>query len=98
MLRFYVNFNAEDEYVYIDNVRIYEQPLPADESVHLKIDGKQVKDLKIPEGNLIILINRDDKFFVPTGSTVLRETDMLSVLADKEAIQKINVMIDEFGK
>ncbi len=63
-----------------------------------KIAGKQVKDLKMPEGNLIILINRDDKFFTPTGSTVLHEADMLLVLADKESIQKINTMVDEFGK
>ena len=53
-----------------------------------KIVGKQIQDLKMPEGNLIILINRDDKFFTPTGSTVLREADMLLVLADKESISE----------
>jgi len=63
-----------------------------------KIAGKQVRDLKMPEGNLIILINRDDKFFTPTGSTVMREADMLLVLADRESIPKINTMVDEIEK
>ena len=62
------------------------------------IAGKQVKELNMPEGTLIILINRDDKYFVPSGSTVLQETDLLLVLADKESMQKINAMIDEIGK
>lgn len=43
-LRFYTHFNQSNEYVYIDNLRIYEstgQPL-ADTSAIFKIDGTQV--------------------------------------------------------
>ena len=60
-----------------------------------RIAGKEIKELKMPEGALIILINRGDEFFVPTGSTVLQEADMLLALADKESAKKLNAIVDE---
>ena len=57
--------------------------------------GKQIKDLNLLEGVLIILINRGDEFFVPTGSTILQEADMLLALADKKSAPIINAIIDE---
>ncbi len=39
-VRFYFNFNADDEYVQVDNIRITE--LPADKSIVFKIDDDQV--------------------------------------------------------
>ena len=57
--------------------------------------GKQLKEIDMPEGALIILINRNDQFFVPAGSTVLHEADMLLALADKNAAQELNEIIDK---
>lgn len=46
--------------------------------------GKQIVDLHLPQGALIVLITRDGNHIVPTGSTVIEANDTLTLLASKE--------------
>ncbi len=46
--------------------------------------GKQIVDLRLPKGALIVLITRDGNHIVPTGSTVIEANDTLTLLASKE--------------
>ncbi|BCX04821.1 MAG: K+/H+ antiporter [Candidatus Roseilinea sp.] len=46
--------------------------------------GKQIVDLHLPHGALIVLITRNGNHIVPTGSTVIEANDTLTLLASKE--------------
>jgi cell volume regulation protein A len=53
--------------------------------------GKMIRDLSVPEKCLIMLISRNDKFIIPSGSTVIEGGDVLLVLSnnrDFTAIQQ----------
>src|SRR5690606_21875388 len=36
-------------------------------------NGNHLMDLSIPENTLVVMVKRDDKYFVPTGKTTLQE-------------------------
>ncbi len=62
--------------------------VPYGSAVHMK----SIIEIGFPPQFLIVLICRDEKFFVPNGSTILNEGDILWVLsgrADLKKIQKI---------
>ncbi len=59
-----------------------EVPVPQDSP----IVGRQIVELGLPQGVLIVLINREDEYIVPRGNTVLEPDDILLVLADKDDI------------
>ncbi|HNR14728.1 MAG TPA: potassium/proton antiporter, partial [Thermodesulfobacteriota bacterium] len=45
--------------------------------------GKMIRDLNISEKCLIVLISRDGRFVIPSGSTVIEGGDILLVLANR---------------
>jgi len=45
-------------------------------------NGNQLMDLSLPDKTLIVLVRRNDKYFVPTGKTVLKGKDKLLVITD----------------
>ena len=47
-------------------------------------NGSHLMDLGMPEKTLVIMIQRDDVFFVPTGKTILKEGDRMMVITDDE--------------
>jgi cell volume regulation protein A len=47
-------------------------------------DGRAVLELHLPQRALIVLVNRDGTYIVPTGSTRLRADDGLLLLAPDE--------------
>jgi cell volume regulation protein A len=52
--------------------------------------GKPIVNLKLPKSVLIVLLERDDKYIQPSGSTVLEEGDKLLLLANsKEALNPV---------
>ncbi|OHB53847.1 MAG: K+/H+ antiporter [Planctomycetes bacterium GWF2_50_10] len=57
--------------------------------------GKQLKDLSLPEDVLIVLINRDNIYLVPKGSTTLEEADIIFALVDSDAAKILNAIVDE---
>ncbi len=44
--------------------------------------GNQLKDISLPGGTLVVMVKRDDDYFVPTGTTPLSLGDKLLVLTD----------------
>ena len=44
--------------------------------------GKKIIDLNIPQAALIAMINRNNSFITPNGSTIIESDDILIVLAD----------------
>lgn len=46
---------------------------------------KEIVDLDIPDSCVIVMIQRDEKYITPSGSTVLEEGDKLIILSDNEA-------------
>lgn len=41
-------------------------------------------DLPLPEKTLAVMVKRDDKYFVPTGKTALKENDKLLIISDDQ--------------
>jgi len=61
------------------------------------IVGKAIHKLNMPAKALIVLISRDDKFIVPSGSTVIEGGDALLVLANDDDLRKIQDIIMVFN-
>jgi cell volume regulation protein A len=60
--------------------------------------GKKISDLNIPEKCLIMLISRNDKFIIPSGSVIIEGGDVLLVLAstaDFLALQQTLAQLNE---
>lgn len=54
--------------------------------------ARQIVDLDLPPGLLIVLVRRDDETFMPEGSTVLQENDEVLLAAEpehREAIERL---------
>ena len=59
--------------------------------------GNHLMNLPLPERTLAVLVKRENKYFVPTGKTVLHEDDKLLMITDnadalKETFDTINVV------
>ena len=50
--------------------------------------GKRLVDLRFPEGALLVLVGRDDRFFVPNGNTQLHEGDTVFLLSDRASLDQ----------
>ncbi|MHC1739008.1 MAG: potassium/proton antiporter [Ignavibacteriaceae bacterium] len=55
--------------------------------------GKQIVDLNFPEDTRIILIVRDNHNIVPSGSTLIEEGDILTILINKQNTSAIHDII-----
>ena len=49
--------------------------------------GKQIIQLKLPQGALVAMIQRRGEYLVPNGGTELQPDDVVLVLGDKETLQ-----------
>jgi len=56
--------------------------------------GKPLFQVGIPQDCLVVLIARDEKFFIPNGATLLNEGDVLLVLANNVALKKLHTVIN----
>ena len=45
-------------------------------------------DWGLPDKTLVVMVKRGDKFFVPTGKTVLHEGDKLLIITDDQTALK----------
>lgn len=50
-------------------------------------DGALLKDIKLPERTLVMMIRRGDKYIVPNGSTVLHRGDKLLLISEEIQVQ-----------
>ena len=55
--------------------------------------GKPIFQLGVPDQCLIVLICRDEKFFIPNGKTILAEGDVLMLLANNQDISVLQKII-----
>ena len=53
------------------------------------LDGKTLKELKLPSGSLIALIRRGDRVIIPRGDTVLKAGDRLTIIGEPDALRKL---------
>ncbi|MCK9614706.1 MAG: potassium/proton antiporter [Candidatus Omnitrophica bacterium] len=60
--------------------------------------GKRISDLGVPEKCLIVLISRNDKFVIPSGSTIIEGGDVLLVLANTEDFLIIQKMLAHLNR
>lgn len=52
--------------------------------------GKSLMDLELPEGSLVVLIQRGDNYVVPSGKSVLQAGDLVIVLGNKHRTAEIS--------
>lgn len=57
--------------------------------------GNTPKELKIPPHTLIVMVRRENDFFIPTGSSVLQTGDQLLVISDHDANEAYRHLADE---
>jgi len=57
--------------------------------------NKQLVDIGIPEGVLIVLVNRSGELFIPGGNTVLMRGDKLLVLSDESALPILREILEK---
>ena len=50
---------------------------------------KQLRDIQLEEGTLIIFINRDGELITPSGKTFIREGDRMTITGEPEAIKSM---------
>lgn len=55
--------------------------------------GKQLFELKLPEGSLVSLIYKNGDYIIPTGSTTIEPCDVLFVLMDKNREKDVRKII-----
>jgi cell volume regulation protein A len=59
-----------------------------------KAVGKQIVNLGLPKGALIVLMSRQDELIVPTGSTQIQAGDTLLVLAERHMLDLIRKTLE----
>lgn len=59
------------------------------------IVGRQIVDLGLPPGTLIVLLGRQGDFIIPGGSTVIEAGDRLLVLAGKDAFTRLRDIVSQ---
>ncbi|OQA56749.1 MAG: K(+)/H(+) antiporter NhaP2 [Candidatus Omnitrophica bacterium ADurb.Bin277] len=60
--------------------------------------GKMIKELNVPEKCLILLISRNNRFTIPSGSTVIEGGDVLLVLANDADMTVFQQLLARFTK
>lgn len=46
--------------------------------------GNHLMDLSLPEQTLAVMVKRGDKYFIPTGNTILHDRDKLLIITDNQ--------------
>lgn len=53
--------------------------------------GKSLREIQLPQGNLIPVIRREGQNIIPRGDTILQEGDRLTILGDPEFLKKTRI-------
>ena len=56
--------------------------------------GRQIRDLELPDGCLVALVQRGDETIVPRGSTVLDHGDALILIGEPGSIQSVRILLE----
>ncbi len=60
--------------------------------------NKQIVNLRLPKGSLIVFIERDKKYLIPGGGTILEAGDRLYFLADRDSMVEIRSALKATGE
>ncbi|SMB79131.1 H+/Cl-antiporter ClcA [Desulfonispora thiosulfatigenes DSM 11270] len=66
--------------------------------IDCEMDGKQIKDLKLPKDCLLVAIKRGEKEIIPRGDTVIYSGDCLNVLVNEDKAALTNQELLEMGR
>lgn len=55
---------------------------------------KQIVDIGLPKESLIVMINRNEQYIVPTGGTIIEAGNVLLILTNKQTINEVKSKID----
>lgn len=53
------------------------------------LDGKRIKDIGLPQGSIIAVIYRHGEIIIGTGNTVLKQNDVLTIIAKTDVIKDV---------
>ncbi len=56
-------------------------------------NGRSIVELSLPSQSLIVLVCRNEKFFIPNGATIMNGGDILWVLASKADLKKLHKIL-----
>ena len=62
------------------------------------IVGKQIVELGLPRDSLIVLVNRDENFFVSSGGTTLEGGDVVLVLMTEDSLKEVREILTRWEK
>jgi len=58
------------------------------------IAGRQLAEIGLPAGVLVVLIHRRDEYIVPRGGTIVEPGDTLLVLVESEALDALRALVE----
>ena len=56
-------------------------------------DGRALVELRLPQRALLVLVDREGTYIVPTGSTELEGGDVVLLLADDDAFERTRTLL-----
>lgn len=60
--------------------------------------GRMIRELGVPDGSLIVLILRNEKYIIPAGTTTLESADVLLVLANNTNVSVLQRILAQLKK
>lgn len=58
-----------------------------------RVSGKSIVEIGMPKDSLIVLINRNEQYVVPTGATIVESGDIVLVLTNKTLINQVRELL-----
>jgi trk system potassium uptake protein TrkA len=77
------------------NVGKYAEIFRLPVSPNSKLSNKKIKDIGLPKKSLIVAVERDSKFIIPTEDVELFSGDKVTVLAHKDQVDKVAALFSE---
>ena len=77
------------------NVGVYAEIFRLPINSNSKLSGKTITDIGLPKKSLIVAVERDRKFIIPTDDIELFSGDKVTVLAHKDQVNRVAALFSE---
>jgi len=67
---------------FADNLKTVSTEIEITDKMLLR--GNQIMNLELPDNTLVVMVKRGDNYFLPSGSTTLKEKDKLLIITDNQ--------------
>ncbi len=74
-----------------ETASIFRIPLPEIS----KLSGKPIKDIGLPKKSLIVAVERENRFIIPTEDVELQSGDKITVIAHKDIVDKVTKILSQ---